>query len=336
MLSASAFAQTTTPPAGNGQPGQDGQRPRGRRQFTVNINNTSKNIELDTVQKAELIQIVKDVYVPFAQADGTRVRGFSFSVNDSLQIGMIAKVGKISVSGDWLKKNYKNFATELQTTLRKNWHSVDTVKKADYQLVFINKNSDFSPEVRKNLIDAYFKVYPVLVSKFNDKSTHNVIFITDTAYKGVAECSGNRILFSTKYMNQNPYDIDIVTHEGMHIVQGYPGGAGPGWLTEGIADYIRYKYGVDNIGSRWTLPEFKNDQSYKDAYRVTARFFEWIEQKVKPDVIMTIDQQLRTKTYTEESWAKLTGKTVDELWADYAKNPQVDLKYSGKAPVKKG
>lgn len=337
MLSASAFAQTTPPPAGNGQPGQNGQR-GGRRgmPFSVTINNTSKKIDLDSVQKAELTQIFKDVYVPFAQVDGTRgaSRQVVLNVNDSLKNGMVAQLGKVTVNGKWLKKNYKTFAPELKTSLYKIWNSVDTTRKGDYQLVFINKNSDFSPEVRKNLIDAYFEVYPKLVSMFNDKSTHDVVFVTDTAYNGVAECSGNRILFSTKYMNKNPFDIDIVTHEGMHIVQGYGYGSGPVWLTEGIADFIRYKFGVDNIGSRWKLPEYNAKQNYKDSYRVTARFFEWIDQKVKPGMIIALDKELRAKTYTEASWANLSGKTLDELWADYAKNPEVALNYRGKNGAK--
>ncbi|NNU34052.1 hypothetical protein HK413_07600 [Mucilaginibacter sp. S1162] len=93
--------------------------------------------------------------------------------------------------------------------------------------------------------------------------------------------------------------IDIVTHEGFHLVQGYGYSAGPVWLTEGIADFIRYEYGVDNIGSKWYLPAFKETQSYKNSYRVTARFFEWIEQKVKPGMAVQLDKELRAHTYTE-------------------------------------
>ncbi len=48
----------------------------------------------------------------------------------------------------------------------------------------------------------------------------------------------------------------------MHIVQNYGRSTRPGWLTEGIADYVRYKYGVDNVGSKWALPDYKAGQSY--------------------------------------------------------------------------
>lgn len=343
MLSAAAFAQTTPPPAtgaGNAPAGQNGQRRGGRGQmpYTVVITNDSKKVKLDTTQTAALTAAFKAAYPAFVAVDGTRgKREITMNINDTLKSDITAKIGEISVNGKWLnkKKNFENFGPALTAALRSNWHSVDTVKKDDYQLVFINKNSDFNPEVRKNLIDTYFEVYPKLVSTFNDKVTHNVIFITDTAYAGVAECSGNRILFSTKYMNKNPFDIDIVTHEGFHIVQAYGGGAGPSWLTEGIADFIRYKYGVDNVGSKWALPNPKFDgprpQKYTDSYRVTARFFEWIDQKVKPGMMIQMDKELRNHTYTAATWAQLSGKTVDELWDAYTKEPEITLKYSSKA-----
>jgi len=58
----------------------------------------------------------------------------------------------------------------------------------------------------------------------------------------------------------------------MHIVQDYGQSTGPGWLTEGIADYARYKFGVNNPAAKWALPAYKSTQKYTDAYRVTARF----------------------------------------------------------------
>ncbi|RZK52919.1 MAG: secretory protein, partial [Pedobacter sp.] len=149
-----------------------------------------------------------------------------------------------------------------------------------------------------------------------------------------AEASGGRILFSAGYMKAHPTDIDVVTHETMHIVQGYGYSAGPVWLTEGIADYVRYRYGVDNIGSKWSLPNYNEKQNYTNSYRITARFFVWLEKNIKPGLISTLDAQLRAHQYNEQSWLTLTGKNLPELWAAYAKNPAVDLTYSGKEITK--
>ena len=332
MLSVIASAQTVpTPPAKEGQTAQ--RRRNQPRPYSISIVNNTK-VTLDT---ASINAAFKAVYPKFATADGYRTaREVTMRVIDTAnKFTLSAKPGEIVVNSNWIKKkgNADKFQTQLEEGLHKNWNSVDTIKRNDYQLVFINKNSAFSPSIQKELIDTYFKVFPILVSTFNDKTTHEVLFVTDTAYKGVAEASGNRILFSTTYMNAHPTDIDIVTHEGMHLVQGYGYGSGPVWLTEGIADFIRYKYGVDNIGSKWFLPEFTekhNEKKYENSYRITARFFEWIDQKIKPGLIIQIDKELRNHTYTQDTWLNLSGKTIDELWDEYAKNPKLELKYSGK------
>lgn len=336
MLSAAAMAQTTTPPAtgtGNGQGRQNGQGRRQPRPYAITIVNNTK-VKLDT---AKISADFKAVYPGFAAGDGYRTkREVTMRVIDTVKsFTMKAVAGEIVVNKRWIKKkkNFKGFQNSLQAALHKNWTSVDTIRKDGYQLVFINKNSDFNPAIQKDLVETFFKVFPVLVSTFNDKTTHEVVFVTDTAYAGVAEASGNRILFSTKYMNAHPTDIDIVTHEGMHLVQGYGYGSGPVWLTEGIADFIRYKYGVDNVGSKWTMPAVNaktNEKKYENSYRITARFFEWIDQKVKPGMIIQIDKELRNHTYTKDTWAQLSGKTIDELWDDYYKNPEISIHYSGK------
>jgi hypothetical protein len=120
-------------------------------------------------------------------------------------------------------------------------------------------------------------------------------------------------------MQKHPEDIDVVTHEVMHIVQNDGRSTGPGWPTEGIADYVRYKFGIDNAGSKWTLPAYKSSQSYKNSYRITAQFFDWLENNGHAGIVKKLDAQLRDHTYTQHTWKDLTGKTLDELWDDYTK-----------------
>jgi hypothetical protein len=110
----------------------------------------------------------------------------------------------------------------------------------------------------------------------------------------------------------------------MHIVQDYGDSSGPGWLTEGIADYARYKFGVNNAAAKWEL-KYKPGQKYTDAYRVTARFLVWMEEKVKPGIVKDLDSQMRKHTFTDNTWQQLTGKTVDQLWAEYTANPESPL-----------
>jgi hypothetical protein len=201
----------------------------------------------------------------------------------------------------------------------------DTIRKGNYSLIFVSSDPNLVPAVKQKLIDTYFLVYPVLVKTFNKKATKEVLFLVDTAYKAVAEASGNEVKFSAAYLKAHPYDTDVVTHETMHLVQDYGDSAGPGWLTEGIADYVRYAYGIDNAGSKWTLPNYSPKQHYTNSYRITGRFFVWIEQHIKKGTVKKMDASLRAHTYNEGTWKELTGKTLDELWAEYARNPVIKV-----------
>ena len=199
----------------------------------------------------------------------------------------------------------------------------EVIKKKGYELTFESNYAALDPALKQRLISTFFEVYPRLAKEYNPKTLKKVSFLVDTAYKGVAATSNGQVVYSSMWMDKHPEDIDVVTHEVMHIVQDYGNSVGPGWLTEGIADYARYKFGIDNAGAKWTLPELKADHHYKNSYRITARFFQWIEQHVKSGVIKTVDASLRDHSYTPEIWTKLTGKDLDALWADYVKNPQI-------------
>lgn len=201
--------------------------------------------------------------------------------------------------------------------------SSEVFNKKGYKLTFENQDATFSKELKDKLVETFYEVYPKLAKAYNKKTSKNVTFVIDTAYDGVAATDNGRVVFSSKYMTKHPHDIDVVTHEVMHIVQDYGQSNGPGWLTEGIADYARYKFGVDNAGAKWALPAFKTSQSYENSYRITARFLVWIEKSIKLGLVKDLDSQLRDHTFTDNSWKNETGKTLDELWAAYAANPTI-------------
>ena len=197
------------------------------------------------------------------------------------------------------------------------------INQGKYTLTFINHDPTFDPVLKQRMITTFFTVYPELAKAYNRKTAREVKMVIDTAYKGVAETDNGKVTISSRWMHLHPEDIDVITHEVMHIVQDYGNSTGPGWLTEGIADYARYKFGVNNAAAKWALPAYKSTQNYDNAYRITARFLLWMEEKIKPGIVETMDKQLREHTFTDDTWKRLTGKTVDELWKDYAANPAV-------------
>ncbi|HVI46835.1 MAG TPA: basic secretory protein-like protein [Chitinophaga sp.] len=189
-----------------------------------------------------------------------------------------------------------------------------------YTLTFINKDGTFDDAERQRFINTFFTVYPKLLNRFFPGATKNVTFVIDPNYDGVAATSGNQVVYKSGWFRDRPEDIDVVTHEVMHIVQAYTGNT-PGWLTEGIADYARYKYGVNNGPAGWGLPNWSSSQHYTNAYGVTARFLVWLERHVRSSIVEDLNTILRNKTYSNNTWNQLTGKSVDQLWADYSANP---------------
>jgi hypothetical protein len=199
----------------------------------------------------------------------------------------------------------------------------ETITRGGYTLEYTNKSSDFDTAVGRRMIDAFFKVYPQEAARYNKKTAKKVGFVIDPAYDGVAATSGDVIVFNPAWFRTHPGDIDVVTHEAMHVVQDYPNDSGPGWITEGIADYVRHLFGVDNAGAKWSLTPFNPKQHYTNSYRITARFFVWIEKNKNKDFVKKLDAAMRGKKYTDEIWKKLTGSNLDELWKEYAADPAI-------------
>ncbi len=207
--------------------------------------------------------------------------------------------------------------------LSANAQQTRVFNKKGYKLTFINQDATLDTAVQQRLINTFYTVYPELAKAYNKKTLKEVTMVIDTTYKGVAETANGKVTISSAWMHKRPEDIDVVTHEVMHIVQDYGESTGPGWLTEGIADYARYKFGVNNEAAKWALPAYKSTQGYENSYRITARFLVWVEAKIKPGVVKDFNKQLRLHTFTDNSWKASTGKTLDELWKGYAENPVI-------------
>ena len=60
---------------------------------------------------------------------------------------------------------------------------------------------------------------------------------------GVAFWDGKAITISTRYASKHPDDVMLVVHELTHVLQGYR--KIPSWMTEGIADYVRFGIAED-------------------------------------------------------------------------------------------
>ena len=192
-----------------------------------------------------------------------------------------------------------------------------------YTLDFQDAAGTTDQALADRMAETFFAVYPRLAADFNSQAPRRVTFIMDPALQGVAGTDGDIVVYSSAYFAAHPGDIDVVTHEIMHVVQAYGDNDVPGWLVEGVADYARQVYGVDNAGGGWSLPAFSPDQRREAGYRGAARFLVWLESHGHSGVVKTLDARMRDGTYSEQDWQIVTGKTLPELWAAYAAAPEL-------------
>lgn len=140
----------------------------------------------------------------------------------------------------------------------------------------------------------------------------------DPKEKGVAHADLGRIVISADYVRGHTNDWGMVIHELTHIVQTYPKAeenfTKPGWLVEGIADYIRLTHFEPNAARPRINP---GKASYRDAYKTAGVFLEWAERKHDAKLVRQLNAALRRGRFSPDLFQKHTGKTVDELWADF-------------------
>lgn len=132
--------------------------------------------------------------------------------------------------------------------------------------------------------------------------------------KGVGGTAGTKITLSSHWVEKHPEDLGLVVHELTHVVQGYPSGK-PWWLTEGIADYIRWAI-YEGKGQDW-FPRPKDPEGYKKGYRVTAGFLLWLEADPAPGIVKKLNTAMRGENYSEKLFKQETGRSLDDLWSEY-------------------
>ncbi len=130
-----------------------------------------------------------------------------------------------------------------------------------------------------------------------------------------AYAAGGEITVNATWIKQHPDDFGMMIHEMTHVIQAYSdGGDKPGWLVEGIADYIRWwRYEPESPRPR-VNPE---TAKYTDSYRTTGYFLAWVAYKYDRSLVRKLDAALREKTYTPALFEKITGKNLDTLWNEF-------------------
>jgi len=132
---------------------------------------------------------------------------------------------------------------------------------------------------------------------------------------GVAYTAGDTITCSAKWFTDHPDDVGAVIHELCHVVQGYRSKQPPSWVTEGIADYVRWF----NFEPEKRHPHVQNPgkAKYTDSYQTTAAFFDWIVKNKDPQFVTRLNAAARHGKYKPELFKEYAGKPLDDLWAEF-------------------
>ncbi len=147
---------------------------------------------------------------------------------------------------------------------------------------------------------------------------------------GVAATGGTRVTANSDWLKRElkREAIGALLHEEVHVIQQYgrarrnnPNATrAPGWLTEAIPDYIRwFLYEPDSHGADlvWIKRQRNFVPKYDTAYRPGANFLNWASEKYDKKLVSKLNAAIRSGKYSEEIWKESTGKTADELGADW-------------------
>lgn len=174
------------------------------------------------------------------------------------------------------------------------------------------------PDVKAFAQAATRKVCSILYRSGSEVRSVPTVKLVIEAMDGVAYTAGDETHVSSRYLRSvanSGADLGaeikgVVHHEFTHI---YQYNDGPGWLIEGVADFVRFRSGLIPLSNR------HKGGHYDDAYQTTAFFLAWLDDHYA-GFGYKINQSLSSKDSTGWStnvFKDLTGKDVDTLWNEY-------------------
>jgi len=184
----------------------------------------------------------------------------------------------------------------------------------------------------------YPRLVKLLPSDGFEAPTNVTVRFSETL-RGVAETSGTRVQCAAQWFRSNLKGeaVGSVVHELVHVVQQYGKALrenpeatwSPGWLVEGLADYIRwflYEPGSHGADLVWMQQRRSLQLRYDAGYRVSANFLDWVTHKYDEAIVPQLNAAMRAGKYREALWKERTGHTLEELGAEWKQLLEGELK----------
>jgi hypothetical protein len=182
----------------------------------------------------------------------------------------------------------------------------------------------------------YPKLVALLPSEGFSAATNVTLTFRNNLGGTPAATGGSRISMNSQWFRRELQREarGSVVHEMVHVVQEYgrarrtnpDATRTPGWLVEGIADYIRwFLYEPQTKGAEITERNIARAK-YNASYRITGNFLNWVTLKYDRDIVRKLNAAAREGKYREQLWKDYTGKTVEELGEEWRQANEARLK----------
>lgn len=188
-------------------------------------------------------------------------------------------------------------------------------------------NADDFPEGRawletsQKLIEMWFPSVCSWLGTADYNPPEKITLVVKKEISAPAYTSGRTITVNGKWITQHPEDLGMMIHELVHVIQSYPDSRSkPGWLVEGIADYIRWWRYEPELHSTSGRTKIKPDAKYTDSYRTTGMWLAWCSRKYNMALVPALDEAMRKGEDPMPIFRKLTDKDPDELWKEFVEN----------------
>lgn len=197
----------------------------------------------------------------------------------------------------------------------------ETFKAGKYHFTLdVSQTPELSQWAHTELVPAVQLWYPKLVKMlgsetFDPPKSFSIVFKKDA--EGVAATSDTTIVGAAAWYDKNLQNgaTGSIIHELVHVVQQYgTKSTNPGWLVEGLADYIRFYDFEPQTHGADIKPDKAGRVNYDDSYRTTANFLNWIITiEGHPHLLKQLNTAMRDGQYSDDIWERETGRTVQQL-----------------------
>lgn len=168
------------------------------------------------------------------------------------------------------------------------------------------------------LKDVVKKSYPKIIKTLDahEVAPKKVAIVFKRDIDPPAYCSGSKIVVKRDWIVNYPDDVGCVVHELVHAAQnGYR--KTPGWICEGIADYVRFYVCEPNTDTTVFDPA---KIKYNDSYRISANFFNYLETE-HPGTVKELNRLCHQGRYDKKTfWTERFNKTLDDLGERWRKS----------------